>query len=60
MTVLSARLRKPDMSEEPMAGKRYVSMSALSGFFCTVGDNVLPRPEALELLIIRHLEHISL
>jgi hypothetical protein len=44
MRVLSVRLRKPDMLEEPMPGKCYVSMSALSGIFCSVGDYVLPTP----------------
>ena len=44
MRVLSVRLRKPDISKEPMPGKRYVSLSALSGIFCRVGDDVLPRP----------------
>jgi len=52
MRVLSGHLRKPDMSEESMPGKRYVSLSALSGIFCRVGDNVLPPPEALELPIL--------
>jgi hypothetical protein len=42
MLVLSVRFRKPDMLEEPMPGKRYVSLSALSGIFCSVGDDVLP------------------
>jgi hypothetical protein len=48
MLVLSVRFRKPDMLEEPMPGKRYVSLSALSGIFCSVGDDVLPTPEAIE------------
>ena len=43
MWALSVRLRRPDMLEEPMQGKRYVSLSALSGIFCRVGDNVRPR-----------------
>jgi hypothetical protein len=60
MRVLSVRLRKPDMLEKSMPGKRYVSLSALSGIFCRVGDNVLSPPEALELPILRHLQHISL
>ena len=51
--MLSVRLRKPDMSEEPMLEKRYVSLSALSGIFCRVGDDVLPSPEALELPFLR-------
>jgi hypothetical protein len=55
MRVLSVHLRKPDMLEEPMLGKRYVSLSALSGIFCRVGDNVLPPPEVLQLPILRHL-----
>jgi hypothetical protein len=41
MRMLSGRLREPDMSEEPMPRKRYVSLSALSGIFCRVG-RVLP------------------
>jgi hypothetical protein len=36
-----------------MPGKRYVRLSALSGIFCRVGDDVLPSPEALELLFLR-------
>jgi hypothetical protein len=40
MLVLSVRFRKPDMLEESMPGKRYVSLSALSGIFCRVGDDV--------------------
>jgi hypothetical protein len=51
--VLSGRLRKPEMLEESMPGKRYVRLSALSGIFCRVGDDVLPSPEALELLFLR-------
>ena len=47
------RLRKPDMLEEPMPGKRHVSLSALSGIFCRVGDDVLPSPEVLELPFLR-------
>ena len=47
------RLRKPEMYEELMPGKRYVSLSALSGIFCRVGDDVLPSPEALELPFLR-------
>jgi hypothetical protein len=47
------RLRKSDMLEESMPGKCYVSLSALSGIFCRVGDDVLPSPEALELPFLR-------
>jgi len=36
-----------------MTGKRYVSVSALSGIFCRVGDDALPSPEALELPFLR-------
>jgi hypothetical protein len=42
MRVVSVRLRKPDKLEESMPGIRYVSLSALSGIFCRVGDDVLP------------------
>ena len=49
MRVLSVRLRKPDMLEELMPRKCYVSLSALSGIFCRVGDNVLPPPKIRRL-----------
>jgi hypothetical protein len=55
MRVMSVRLRKPDISEEPMPGKRNVSLSALSGIFCRAGNDVLPTLEVLELTILRHL-----
>jgi hypothetical protein len=49
MRVMSVRLRKPDMLEEPIPRKRYVSLSALSGIFCRVGDDVLPPPKVRPL-----------
>jgi hypothetical protein len=39
-----------------MPGKRHVSMSALSGIFCRVGDDVLPSPEARKVDALTDLE----
>jgi hypothetical protein len=52
MLVLALRWRTSEMSEESISRKYYVSLSALSGIFCRVGDGVLPPPEALELPIL--------
>jgi hypothetical protein len=49
MRVPSVRLREPDMLEEQMLGKRYVSVSALSGIFCRVGGKVLSPPKVRPL-----------
>jgi hypothetical protein len=46
----------PEMSEESMPGKRYVSLSALSGIFCRLGGNVLSTPEAREVVALTDLE----
>jgi hypothetical protein len=56
MRVLSVRLRKPDMLEKPMPGKRYVSLSALSGIFCRGGGNELSPRGVLQLPILRYLK----
>jgi hypothetical protein len=52
MRVLSGRLRKPDMLEKPMPGKRYVRLSALSDIFCRVGGKVFSPRGALEVPIL--------
>ena len=43
-----------------MPGKRYVSLSALSGIFCRVGGKVLSPRGVPKLPILRHLRtHLS-
>jgi hypothetical protein len=53
LLVLALRRRTSEMSEGSTSRICYVSLSALSGIFCRVGDDLLPSPEALELPFLR-------
>jgi hypothetical protein len=55
MLFLASRRRTSEMCEDSISRKFHVSLSALSGIFCRVGNDVLPTLEVLELTILRHL-----
>jgi hypothetical protein len=55
MLFLASRRRTSEMCEDSISRKFYVSLSALLGIFCRVGNDVLPTLEVLELTILRHL-----